>query len=48
MKEQKTRTLFIGTGEFAVPILEKLMAMPEVELVGVVTQPDKPGSSQPG
>lgn len=38
----KTRTLFIGTGDFAVPILEKLMAMPEVELVGVVTQPDKP------
>lgn len=36
------RTLFIGTGEFAVPVLEALLDAEVVEVVGVVTQPDKP------
>lgn len=36
------RTLFLGTGEFAVPILDSLMQNASVDLVGVVTQPDKP------
>lgn len=35
------RVVFMGTPEFAVPCLEKLLAMPSVEVVGVVTQPDK-------
>ena len=36
------RTLFFGSGEFAVPILDALAAAPEVQLVGVVSAPDKP------
>jgi hypothetical protein len=40
------RTLF-GSGRFGVPILEALVAAPEVELVGVVSVPDRPvGRSQ--
>ena len=35
------RVLFIGTGEIGVPTLRWLIASPH-ELVGVVTQPDKP------
>jgi len=38
---EKIRTLFIGTSDFAVPILQKLTELDFVELVGVVTQPDK-------
>ena len=34
------RTVFMGTPEFAVPCLERLLAISKV--VGVVTQPDKP------
>ncbi|MEZ4598002.1 MAG: methionyl-tRNA formyltransferase [Chloroflexota bacterium] len=37
-----TRTVFLGSGDFAVPILEALVEAPEVELVGVVTTPPKP------
>lgn len=41
------RVLFIGTGEIGVPVLRWLIDSPEHELVGVVTQPDKPvGRSQ--
>ncbi len=41
------RVLFIGTGEIGVPTLRWLLESPEQELVGVVTQPDKPvGRSQ--
>lgn len=41
------RVLFIGTGEIGVPALRWLIASKEHELVGVVTQPDKPvGRSQ--
>jgi methionyl-tRNA formyltransferase len=36
------RVLFIGTGEIGVPVLRWLMESPEHEVVGVVTQPDKP------
>ena len=39
---EKVRTLFIGTSEFAVPALEALASRDFIELVGVVTQPDKP------
>ena len=36
------RIVFIGTGEIGVPTLRALLRSPEHELVGVVTQPDKP------
>jgi methionyl-tRNA formyltransferase len=36
------RVLFIGTGEIGVPVLHWLLKAKEHELVGVVTQPDKP------
>ena len=36
------RLVFIGTGEIGVPVLRSLLDSPEHELVGVVTQPDKP------
>ena len=36
------RVLFIGTGEIGVPVLRSLLKSNEHELVGVVTQPDKP------
>ena len=36
------RVLFIGTGEIGVPVLRSLLKSEEHELVGVVTQPDKP------
>ena len=36
------RVLFIGTGEIGVPLLRSLLNSSEHELVGVVTQPDKP------
>lgn len=37
-----TRTLFLGSGGFAVPILDALSAAPGVEIVGVVSAPDRP------
>ena len=43
----RARTVFFGSGRFGVPILEALVAAPEVELVGVVSVPDRPvGRSQ--
>src|SRR5947207_2145453 len=36
------RVLFIGTGEIGVPVLRWLIESGRHELVGVVTQPDKP------
>jgi methionyl-tRNA formyltransferase len=36
------RVLFIGTGEIGVPVLRSLIESRKHELVGVVTQPDKP------
>lgn len=40
--EARARTVFFGSGSFAVPILEALVGAPEVELVGVVSAPDRP------
>ncbi len=39
---EKIRTLFIGTSSFAVPTLKALSEADFIDLVGVVTQPDKP------
>jgi methionyl-tRNA formyltransferase len=36
------RIVFIGTGEIGVPVLHSLLTSPEHQLIGVVTQPDKP------
>lgn len=38
----KVRILFLGTPEFAVASLERLIADDHYEIVGVVTQPDRP------
>lgn len=35
------RVIFFGTPQFAVPSLERLLNHPEIEVIGVVTQPDK-------
>jgi methionyl-tRNA formyltransferase len=35
-------TIFLGSGSFAVPILEALLAAPETEIVAVVSAPDRP------
>ena len=40
--EPRARTVFFGSGSFAVPILEALVVAPEIELVGVVSAPDRP------
>lgn len=37
----KVRTIFCGTSEFAVPIFKKLLELEYIDLVGVVTQPDR-------
>jgi methionyl-tRNA formyltransferase len=36
------RTIFFGSGTFAVPILEALLDLPAVRVVGVVSAPDRP------
>ena len=36
------RLVFCGTPQFAVPSLEKLLSLPEFEILGVFTQPDRP------
>ena len=36
------RTIFFGSGRFALPILDAVLAAPEVELVAVVSVPDRP------
>lgn len=38
----RARTIFFGSGGFAVPILNSIADHPRVELVAVVTAPDKP------
>ncbi len=40
------RIVFIGTGAIGVPALRSLLASPEHEVVGIVTQPDKPAGRQ--
>ena len=39
---EPVRTVFFGSGRFAVPMLEAVHGAPEIELVGVVTAPDRP------
>jgi methionyl-tRNA formyltransferase len=39
---EPVRTLFLGSGGFAVPTLDALATSPGLELVGVVTAPDRP------
>lgn len=36
------RVIFMGTPDFAVPTLEALLDAPDMEVAGVVTQPDRP------
>ena len=36
------RVVFMGTPDFAVPTLQILLTLPDVQVVGVATQPDKP------
>jgi methionyl-tRNA formyltransferase len=38
----RRRTIFLGTGPFALPVLEAVAAAPVVELVAVVTAPPRP------
>lgn len=38
----KVKTIFIGSGEFAIPILDSLLKSEIVELSCVISQPDKP------
>jgi methionyl-tRNA formyltransferase len=40
------RIVFIGTGEIGVPVLHSLLDSPQHQLVGVVTQPDKPAGRE--
>jgi methionyl-tRNA formyltransferase len=35
------KVIFFGTPQFAVPSLERLLSHPEIDVLGVVTQPDK-------
>lgn len=39
---EKIRLIFMGTPEFSLPGLRALIAAPNLEIVGVFTQPDKP------
>ena len=36
------RLIFMGTPSFVVPVLEALAAMPGVDIIGIVTPPDRP------
>src|SRR5881398_794378 len=36
------RIVFCGTPSFAVPTLKRLLAQPDIQIVGVITQPDRP------
>ncbi|BCX13721.1 MAG: methionyl-tRNA formyltransferase [Candidatus Dojkabacteria bacterium] len=42
MKINKIKTIFFGTSEFAVACFEALLDIEQIDLVAVVTQPDKP------
>ena len=41
------RTVFFGSGAFAVPVLATLVAYPAIEVVAVVAPPDKPAGRHP-
>ena len=43
---ESARTLFFGSGGFAIPILDALAASPGLQLVGIVTAPDRPSGRQ--
>ena len=38
----RVRTIFLGSGAFAAPIFDAIVAHPRLELIGVVTAPDRP------
>ena len=38
----RLRLVFCGTPQFAVPSLKKLLTLPEFEILGIFTQPDRP------
>lgn len=42
MPATPTLTIFFGTSSFAVPALERLAALDDIEVVAVITQPDEP------
>lgn len=42
MTERPVRAVFLGSGAFAVPILDGLASLPSVRIVMVVTAPDRP------
>ena len=42
MSKNKTRIIFMGTPDFAVPVLRALARYDEVQVVGVYTPPDRP------
>lgn len=42
MTGEPVRTVFLGSGAFAVPILQRLAGHPAVDLVGIVTAPSRP------
>jgi methionyl-tRNA formyltransferase len=42
MSNKTYKILFFGTPDFAVPILETLLTIPQIDLLAVFTQPDKP------
>ena len=41
---ERARTIFLGSGSFAVPIAEALAGHPSVNLIAAVTAPTRPGS----
>jgi len=41
-RDRSVRTIFLGSGSFAVPIVETIAAHPAVDLVATVTAPDRP------
>lgn len=45
---EPARTLFLGSGAFAVAILDALTTAPEVRLIGVVAAPDRPSGRRGG
>jgi len=42
MEKQKVKTVFFGSGNFAVKILEGILKLPFLDVLAVITQPDKP------
>jgi len=40
--DDRLRVVFCGTPEFALPSLERLLSAPDIRVIGVLTQPDRP------